>query len=208
MSSGIEPTGFTATVPLTVLQAVNQMLKAIGQAEVMSLKLENMTEASQSALSMLSDTLGEVLSRGWHFNTEEALPIDPDVEGFINLPQNAASVVINPKSYPGDFAQRGIRLYDLKAHSFLFTKTVYLNVVLILPFEECPAPVRWYVMALAGRKYGVSRLPDTSTYRFTKEVEDDAWSRLQQHDTDSRSATLPESSPHFAGFRRGQRRLI
>lgn len=208
MSSGIEPSGLTQTIPTTLLQAVNQMLKAIGRAEVMSLKPENMTEDAQSALSMVSDTSVEVQSRGWHFNEDEAFPIDPDTEGYINLPANAASVTINPKSFPMDVTWRGARLYDKAAHSFVFSKTVYVDLKLLFEFEELPQPIRWYVMALSGRKYGVGRLPESATFRFTTAVEEDALSRALQYDQDSRRAILPETSPHFASFRRGQRRII
>lgn len=208
MSSGVTPSGLTQTVPTTILQAVNQMLKAIGRGEVMSLQTENMTEDSQSALSMLSDTNVEVQSRGWHMNTDEELELVPDQDGYINVPNDAVSVTIHPRSFPADVTQRGQRMYDRARHTYLFLDPLYVNLITVLPFEECTQPFRWYVMALAGRKFGVGRLPDSATFKFTKDVEDAAWVSLLQHDHDSRKATLPDANPHFASFRRGQRRIL
>ncbi|GJE18761.1 hypothetical protein [Methylobacterium marchantiae] len=208
MTSGITDSGMTRTIPTTILQAVNQMLKAIGRAEIMSLANENMTEDAQSALSMLSDTSVEMQSRGWHFNTDEELLIEPDEQSLIQLPANTISAVVNPRSYPADVTWRGQQLYDRANHTYVFDKPIYVNLTSALPFEQLPQAARWYVMALAGRKFAVGRLPESATFKFTKEVETDAWSALQQYDHDSRSATLPESSPHFASFRRGQRRII
>ncbi|MBK3400424.1 hypothetical protein [Methylobacterium ajmalii] len=208
MSSGIEPSGLTAANGTTLLQAVNQMLQAIGQAGVMSLQTENMTEPAQAALQMLSDTNAEAQSRGWHFNTDEELLLEPDVFGFINLPANALSATINPRSYPADFTWRGQRLYDRGRHTYQFTGPVYVDLTSALEFEETPQPFRWYVMASSGRKFGVSRLPDSATYKFTSQVEQDAWAALLQFDQDARSADLSSTSPHFASFRRGQRRIV
>ncbi|WP_298951554.1 hypothetical protein [uncultured Methylobacterium sp.] len=207
MSSGIEPSGLTASTGTTLLQAVNQMLLAIGRQAVMSLAQEHMTADAQAALSQLSDTNAEVQSRGWHFNTEEELPIDPDLHGFVNLPANTLAINIS-SCETRDVTWRGKRLYDRERHTYEFDKPVKVDITTALEFEETPQPFRWYVMALAGRKFGVGRLPDNATFKFTSQVEEDALARLLQYDQDSRNAALPATSPHFASFRRGQRRII
>ena len=101
-----------------------------------------------------------------------------------------------------DVTQRGLYLYDRKAHSFEFDKPVYADITLLFEVSEVPPALRWYITAKAGVIFGVGRKPDSSTYRFTSEVEDEALSAALVADTEARDVTLPDVSPHFAGMRR------
>lgn len=192
----------TTTVPLNLLGAVNELLQAIGSTSVTSLQAADMSEEAADALSMINTTALEVQSMGWHFNTEEGFPVDPGTDGSITVPNNAVSVKVNARSRNKDLAQRGLRLYDRKNRTFDIGDTVYLDMVLLFEFSEIPTPIRWFIVARAGFRFGVGRAPDGTTYRFTQKLETEAESAAVKFDQETRDVTLNESSPHFANMRR------
>lgn len=202
MSSG---SGLTSTVPTTLLDAVNQMLAAIGLAQIVSLNLEDLTEDAGRALAELSEQSRVAQALGWHFNTDEGLELQPTTDGTIPVPVQAASVVLNPRSYMDDAVQRAGKMYDRTRHTFTWDHPLYVDAILLFEYEDLPQQMRWYVTCKAGERFAVGRLPDTTVYKFSSAVTQEAWSALQQWDQDSRGQTLVDSSPHFARFRRGQR---
>lgn len=192
----------TPDVPTTLLEAVNTLLRAVGSTEVMSLDTADMDQRAQGALEVIREQTRVVQSQGWHFNEEEDFPLVPQSDGRIALPANTMKFHIAPRSSHLDVAQRGIYLYDRIKHTYVFDSPVYANFVQLLPFEDMPEPVRWYAISLAGRIFGVNSKPDSSTYRFTKEVETDALAKALEADQEARDTTLADSSPHFANMRR------
>jgi hypothetical protein len=196
----IDPT--LPLVPVTQLQAVNEMLRAVGRTEVSSLLTADMDQAAQGAFTALGTTSLEVQSRGWHFNTEEAVPVEPDTEGTIRLPTDVLNSRVNDRSADKHVTLRGNRMYDLERHTYVFDKPLYLDFIRVLDFEDLPHPVRWYVLVLAARKFAVGRIPDTNTFRFTKSLEDDALSAALQADQWSSNRTGEEMSPHLHRMRR------
>lgn len=193
----------TPTVPLTLLGAVNELLRAIGRTDVMSLATADMDATAQEALQAVSSMATEVQGYGWHFNHETEYPIDPATDGSISLPSNTAAVFVNrDRSGHLNLTQRGTKLYDLKNHTFTIDETVYVDITFLLEFAEFPPAIRWYVTAAAGYIFGVAKKPDTLTYRFSKEVRDEAYARALELNNEATTTNLAESSPHFAAMRR------
>lgn len=192
----------TSTIPITRLEAVNILLSAVGSAQVMSLQTADMNEEAQNALTTLSDTAREVQGWGWHFNTEESYPMEPNGDGHVNLPTNVAAITVGSESASKNLTQRGGKLYDLDEHTYAIHDTVYMDVIWLFEFQEMPPPIRWYVTALAGRKFGVGRQPESGIYKFTKEVEDDARAKALEFDIEARGVNLAQRSPHFRNMRR------
>lgn len=192
----------TEIIPFTLLEAVNTLLRAIGATEVMSLALADMDQRAQGALEVLSEQARVVQLEGWNFNQEFDFPLTPGSDKKIALPANLARLTVAERSANMRVVQRGALLYDQAKRTFLFDAPVFTNLTLFFEFSEVPPAVRWYVVAKAGRIYGVGRKPDNGTYRFTKEVEDEARALALTHDTEERDATLPEINPHFRTMRR------
>lgn len=197
---------FTETdlVPTTELSAVNTLLRAVGIADVITLDAADQDDDAAYALKVLSDTSREVQSRGWHFNEEVDYPIDPSPSGEIVVPYNCTGAVLAPRSRAWNLTLRGQRFYDVQHRTYAIRRTTYVNMVLLLPFTDIPQPIRWYIVALAGRIFGTDKAPDMNTYRFTSKVEADAMVAALNYDQDSRDTTLRESSEHFvkSGSRR------
>lgn len=192
----------TATIPSTLLEAVNTLLRAVGSTEVMSLTLADMDQRAQGALEVLSEQSRVIQMEGWHFNTEDDYPLTPGTDGRISLPTNLAKFAVSPKSASMDVTQRGLYLYDRRKHTSTFDKTIYANITMLFEFADIPPAIRWLITAQAGRIFGVNRKADTGTYRFTKEVETDARAMALVADTEARDTALPDTSPHFQNMKR------
>lgn len=192
----------TETTTLTLLEAVNTLLRAIGATEVMSLALADMDQRAQGALEVISEQARIVQMEGWHFNQEFDTPLTPGTDKRITLPSNLARLTVSEKSADMRVAQRGLALYDLKNRTPFFEKPVYVNMTLLFEFAMIPPAIRWLIVAQAGRIYGVNRKPDNGTYRFTKEVEEMARAAALSHDVEERDGNLPDLSPHFRNMRR------
>lgn len=220
----------TATVPVTLLQAVNEMLAAVGRGPVTSTDPAGAGQEAGKAIAIISDTAVVVQSEGWYFNEEIEYPLTPSpVDGRIALPTNCLTVKQSTTSYARasrpaadrnrTFTMRGMPdgnfLYDIANHTFswitntagndveqpLLTGTLVVDMILAFPFEQIPQPIRWYITCKAGRNWAVGRVPDMNTYRFTDAVLQEAEARARTYDQEARNIDAYDN-PHFAMMRR------
>lgn len=78
LPNGTPLSSLTSIVATTELQAVNALLRAVGESPVASVDDNTATDVVM-AVETLRDTCREVQSRGWKFNTEFGLAISPTV---------------------------------------------------------------------------------------------------------------------------------
>lgn len=171
------PTLELSLEPLSQLDAVNEMLRSIGQGTISSLEFSESVDA-ENAKAILHDTNRKVQSRGWWFNKERDYPLLPDSDGFINLPVN--TLKFSPTALHRGLVNRGSRLYDTENHTYVFEKSVEADLTLFLAFEELPQDARNYVAARAGRLFQIGAVGSELLYRFTREMEDDALVEMQR----------------------------
>lgn len=215
---------------MTLLQAVNEMLSAVGRGPVTSTDPSVAGEEAAKAISIISDVAVNILSEGWWFNEEVEYPLNPSpADGTIVLPANTLAVRRSTRAYSKQthpmadrnrtYTMRGnggvMYLYDVANQTYswiantmgytvaqpLVTGTLVVELILSFPFEDIPQPVRWYIMAKAGNMWGPGRVPDMNTYKFSEAVLVDAEAKARQFDQESRT-TIPEDNPHFAFMRR------
>lgn len=191
--------------PLTRLEAVNMMLRAIGQTGVQSLEASLGNRDSENAQQELRVTLKTILAEGWHFNTEKGFPIDPNEAGEITIPNNALKVDTAGRSKQLDLVRRGTRLYDRVEHTYAIGKTVYVDMVIALEFEELTPTARYYVAVKATRRFASQEQGSVGSLKLTERDEQDARLRMEQEDAENDDRTMATASPHVARMRRGQR---
>jgi len=142
-----------ATTPTTKIEAVNIMLSAIGESPVSSLDDPSLVDVSL-AESILNETSIDIQSQGLHSNTEINFPMTPNVNGEILVPNNCARIDTVGESRDVDVAQRGNRLYDKIKRSYTtFSGTYYVDMVLLLEFNDLPQHVRRYITVKAARRF-------------------------------------------------------
>lgn len=157
--------------PTTQLDAVNQMLLAIGESPVSTLTGDVGVDVV-TAKQTLADITRAVQTEGWLFNTEHEFPLSVDGDNQIGIPSNAASVdVIRERFGDNDPIQRGLKLYDRKNHTYTFTEGVKAKIIFLLPFEDMPETARYYVTYRACRKFQDNSIGSESLHRYNERDE-------------------------------------
>lgn len=152
-------------LPLTALEAVNVILGAIGESPVSALEATEVVDASL-ALQTLTNTSREVQAQGWHFNTEDKLVINPDVNKRIVLPANTLRADTSGDSSSLDLTARGLRVYNRSDHTYTITEPVTFDLVVMLPFEELPSSAKWYITVKSARRFQDKYMGDPSLHQF------------------------------------------
>lgn len=158
--------------PTSKLEAVNLMLRAVGESPVSS--LTGVTTADvNAAISILDETCREVQAPGLHCNTEYNYLLSIDNDGNINLPSNTLKVDVDPSQANAamDVVARGTRLYDKKNHTYVFTSDLRVVIALYLDFTELPEAVRWYIAVRGARKLHDRLLGDGNQHMYTAQDE-------------------------------------
>lgn len=165
--------------PLTALDAVNLMLKSIGQGAINSLTSSASVDA-ENAKNSLAHTSREVQSRGWFFNREYDYPLQADSAGNLVLPDNVLKINVNP-CY-GNFVQRGASLYDVDNHTATFTPGLKIKAEIVwhFAFDQLPHSARQYIGRRAGREFQIGAVGSDLLYKFTREMEDEALAELMR----------------------------
>ena len=165
--------------PTTALDAVNDMLRSIGQGQVNSLDLHEGVDAG-NAISALITTSREVQERGWYFNTDYDYPLVPDSNGEIRLAHNM--VQFEPDRRWDHVTERARKLYDRDNRTYTFAQgtTITGRVVWLFPFDELPQAARTYIHRKAGRLFQIGAVGSDLLYKFTREMEEDALAALNR----------------------------
>jgi len=137
----------------TKLDAVNTILLSIGEAPVNT--LGSGLQEAEIAEVVLNNVNREVQSLGWIFNTDLRKTLSPNTDGFIDLPSDCVKVdtVSVLRDYTTDIVERNRRLYDRVTNSFVFTKDIIVDMVVLLSFDGLPEVARRYITLKAGRKF-------------------------------------------------------
>lgn len=172
------------TDSLTELEAVNTMLRTIGEQPVNNLELSGVMEVS-AAREQLRAASHYVQAKGWHFNTNKRMRLAPDRDGFINLPANCLRVDTVGRSGRIDVVKRGSRLYDRVANSFVFKNAVVVDMVINLDFDELTEDAKKYVIARATRRFQEGVVASQVLEEFTRQDEFEAKVDLESAESEN-----------------------
>lgn len=136
-------------MPLTNLQAINQMLTAVGDTAVLTV-IDGASDTTNAQVILDAETL-KVLSKGWHCNTDNGVVLTPDVSGHIAVPADALQ--IDPEDTRLDYTIRAGRLYDKTKNTDVLDKPVTVTIIRSLPFAELPFALQQRIVAQAVLKY-------------------------------------------------------
>lgn len=193
-------------VPLTTLQAVNELLRAVSLREVAS---TSATTDSFNAYRCVSRASASVQAKGWFCNTEEGLsfvrnagPTPPLNTVSIN---QSLYLIVRPNRggnvWPTYLTVRSGLLYDLTNHTNVFSVDPELDVVQALDFSDLPTALRWYITCEAGLQFLPATYPTPENYTFTQGLRDQASADAAHEDEILRDSALYETSPHFRSMR-------
>ena len=150
------------------LDAVNTMLSTIGESPINSLDNISGVVDAVIARSVLNEVLVQVQEESWHFNTDTNMTMVPDVNGFIYIAPNMIQIDTVGQDELLDVSMRGNRLYNKADHTYVFTKSIQVNVTYILPFDELPQAARHYVTIRAARVFQTRVVGAVTLHAFTE----------------------------------------
>lgn len=165
----------TVLTPTTELEAVNIMLSVIGESPISSLAAGSAVADAVTAQQTLSEVNRAVQSKGWHFNTDKEFTLSPEAfTGEIRVPTNTLRVDTVTDDREVDAVLRGQRLYDRKNHTYVFSKALKVDLVVLLSFDEIPETARHYITIRAARIFQSRVVGAESLFSFTQIDERDA----------------------------------
>lgn len=159
----------------TRLEVLNHLLNVIGETPVSSDQSNH--PSVLSAMTQINRVSKELQSRGWWFNTEYGLILQPNESGHIIIPQG--TLFIAPVAPLSRLTRRGGKLYDPDNHTFVIGQPVTVNVVLQLDVEDMPESAALYLQHKAAYDFYVNDDGDeTKSNRLEKQAAT-AWGFLK-----------------------------
>lgn len=165
--------------PTTELEAVNAILASVGEAPVDAIDGE-FVDAS-SAKSLLTQESRRVQTKGWTFNTELEMTLQPDEDGIIWLPDNTLRFVYADNT----IVQRGSKLYDRTNHTNVFTEDLTdVELIVGLAFDELPEALRLFLTLRAGRRFQDRLQSDQILHQIQLRDEIAAWASFMDYEAE------------------------
>jgi hypothetical protein len=163
----------TAPTATTELDAVNTLLEAIGADPVSSLSVSVDSDVT-IARRIITETLREVQSQGWDFNTDLKYSMTRTVDNEYVIPSNMIAVDVSDDHPDVRATFRAGKLWDQTNHTFTWDKDLTFNVTWLFPFEELPEAARHYITMKAARKFQGRVLGSDNLGKYTEKDEMDA----------------------------------
>ena len=161
----------TVTARTTRLEAVNIMLSSIGEEPINALGDNNPDDAI-SAQEILDEGTKEVLSRGWHFNSDTDIELVPNANGQISVPDDVSRIdVVGANAGSRDIVYRAGVLYDKATNSDQFTGPIRVSLVRLYEFEDIPESLRRWITIKSSRLFVDRILGEDAVGRYTRQEE-------------------------------------
>ena len=137
----------------TELQAVNVLLATIGESPVNTLETTEQPQEAVIARTTLNETSTTVQGEGWNFNTQRHFKLVPDTEGRLVVPNNCIHLVPVVPTQHAEVALRGDKVFNRHTNSYVFKAPVWVDMIVLLDFNELPQTARRYITAKAARLF-------------------------------------------------------
>ena len=178
----------TTPSTMTELEAVNVLLTTIGEQPVNTLIGNQVTDV-KIAEQIINEVSREVQSQGWHFNTEDNVPLAPDVNSEVNIPATAARIDL-PDT---DVTIRNGKLYNLTDRTFSFDTTVYATVIYFQEFLELPDAAKRYISIRASRVFSDRMINSETMHKMLARDEQKALTDLKEFEGDTGDFNMMDS---------------
>ena len=178
----------------TKLQAINSMLRTVGEAPVDSLASGLLV--ADNAEAILTEVTKIICAGTYSFNRESDVKLYPNTSGEILIPDNVLTMDATDRNV--DVVPRGSKLYDRKNHTYTFTKPISFDLSYYMDFEELPEVARQYVMIRATRKFQMLTLGNRELEAYSAEDEQRAKLAFSQYESDQEDSNLFADDPDMA----------
>lgn len=184
---------------LSELDAVNQMLLAIGSGVTTSIT-GNTNRDVAACRDILRRARVRVCSEGWNFNTEADIAMEPDAEsGNIELPSNTLHIDNSSERYQADLdlVQRGALLYNREGNTYTFSKTIYIDRVFEMEWDDLPEVARHYIAAIATTEAVTFLDGETAGIQMAQQRQLSARRDMISHETRNADLTIFDQETNY-----------
>mgnify|MGYP003669815792 FL=1 len=183
---------------LTKLDAVNIILNVIGETPVSTLT-SGLPDA-EAAETSLNLTIKEVLAKGWQQNSEISIYMSKNYDQEILVPNQYLRVDTTGLDKDVNVTirtQNGKRkLFDLRNHTFKFTKNLLVDVLIDVEFEELNFELQNYISFRSARKFQESAMGSATLDSFASRQEQEAYAALLDAEAEGEDTNILNSSAH------------
>ena len=175
---------------MTELEGVNIALQTIGEMTLTTAtNIADVYEAS-TALEILTETRKSVLTEGLNCNTDTKWDFTADATGYVALANNVLRIEASDPNF--NYIAKSNKVYDKDGNTFLFepNKTVTLDVVWDLDFDDIPHTIAYYIAIRASRITYQRLIGSTDVIRVLMEDENQAHQKMIEHDADTRNYNI------------------
>lgn len=187
---------------LTELEAINKVLRAVGEAPVTSADSQN--PYAVSAKEIIKEKNKEVQSYGWWFNTQRDLTLKVDLQGYVSVPSN--TLAITTDSNDGKLAVREDYLIDLQNNTNKFDSDVVVDIIEMVDFNYLPYIAANVITAYAAVEMQRSYEMEEARFKsLVQEYEMNLIDLKKQHlrNTNYNTLDTPQARRLLGGFRTG-----
>lgn len=165
--------------PSNKLDAVNEILSAVGSSPVNSLEDELNVDVL-NAVRILDSVSKEIQSRGWDFNIEDSVALLPDDDtNLVPCPNNYLRFV----SSGYKLIRRSGYFFDILSQTNEFPEGLTLDtLVRELDFEELPEVFRKFVTCRAARIFQMRYLTSDDLNKHLMTEESSAYADIIDYD--------------------------
>ena len=183
----------------TELEAVNKVLRMMGEAPVNS--LAGQFGLAKQASDTIKETSRTIQSEGWSFNTDYERDLVRTVgTDEIELSSDISRVRIDPYEYPDyEVVQRGLKLYDRRNNTSIFSEDLKADVTYILSWTDLPEHARQYIMTRAGRVLQDQILGSADLTQINITAEAEAKAQFLEEETNAGDHNMIRGNPNHTG---------
>mgnify|MGYP003624713670 FL=1 len=193
----------TKPTSMTELEAVNVLLTTIGEAPVNTLDGNQVTDVS-IAKQVLNEVSREVQAQGWHFNTEQNVPLTPDTLSNIVIPADTAR--IDARDF--NVVVRENKLFNLTDRTFAFVSKILVDIIYYQDFANLPQQAKNYITTRAARIFADRTLNSETIHKMTSRDEQRALIDLKEMEGDTGDFNMMDSYSVSRVMNRGFNRKV
>lgn len=173
------------------LEAVNDMLSAIGESPVSSLEGDPNADVA-NCRRILNSVNREVQAKGWSFNIEEGESLVPDAfSGLIEYLDTYLKITASGSQY----VNRSGYLYDKTNKTDVFTQPVVVDIIRLKPYSEMPDCFRSYIIAKASRRFNIRFFGAGELEGSLQDQEKESWQAVQEYELDFGGYNMTDDIP-------------
>lgn len=134
------------------LDAINDMLAAIGESPVDTLEDEGNTDVV-SARRILEKHNRRLQAKGWTFNIDEGATLSPDIDTG-QIPYLPSYLKVSTAGLT--YTNRGGYVYDRAARTDVFSGPLSVSLISLVPYDEMPEVFKDLIVAKAAKQFNMS----------------------------------------------------